>query len=107
MLLSLLLALQGAVTRPVDVLDYDLTVTLPDAGKTIDGTAVITLRRLARGGAAFTGPNAGGGVRWWVADSYAEPALITSESLPGPDQIIRLMGMGCGICVGVAPGTAL
>ena len=54
MLLSLLLALQGAVTRPVDVLDYDLTVTLPDAGKTIDGTAVITLRRLARGGAADT-----------------------------------------------------
>ena len=36
MLLSLLLGLQGAVTRPVDVLDYDLTVTLPDAGKTIE-----------------------------------------------------------------------
>jgi aminopeptidase N len=42
----------GAQQRPraVDVLDYDLTVTLPDAGSTIDGVAVITLRRLARGG---------------------------------------------------------
>jgi aminopeptidase N len=54
MLLPLLLALQGPVTRPVDILDYDLTVTLPDAGKTIDGTAVITLHRLAHGGAADT-----------------------------------------------------
>lgn len=49
-------AAQGApvTARAVDVLDYDLTVTLPDAGKTIDGTAVITLRRMARGGAADT-----------------------------------------------------
>jgi hypothetical protein len=27
-----------------------------------------------------TGPNAGGGTRWWVADSYADATLITSES---------------------------
>jgi aminopeptidase N len=49
-------AAQGAPApaRAVDVLDYDLTVTLPDAGKTIDGTSVITLRRVARGGAADT-----------------------------------------------------
>src|SRR5581483_3250045 len=45
-------AAQG--TRVVDVLDYDLTLTLPDAGKTINGVAVLTVRRLARGGAADT-----------------------------------------------------
>ena len=50
MLLPLLLALQGPVTRPVDILDYDLTVTLPDAGKTIEASATLTLRRVARGG---------------------------------------------------------
>lgn len=43
-----------AQQRHVDVLDYDLTVTLPDAGRTIDGVAVITLRRLSRGGTADT-----------------------------------------------------
>jgi len=42
-----------------------------------------------------TGPNAGGGTRWWVAASYADDTLMTSASLPGPDQNIMLIGMGC------------
>ncbi|HVZ47322.1 MAG TPA: M1 family metallopeptidase [Gemmatimonadaceae bacterium] len=37
-----------------DVLDYHLTLTLPDIGSTIDGVAVLTVHRLARGGAADT-----------------------------------------------------
>ena len=53
-LLPLVVALQGAPSRPAVVVDYDLTLTLPDAGRTIDGTAVLTVRRLARGGAADT-----------------------------------------------------
>jgi aminopeptidase N len=52
--LSLLLCVAEAAhaqLRPaVDVLDYDLTLTLPDAGATIDGVAVLTVHRLARGG---------------------------------------------------------
>ena len=40
--------------RAVDVLDYDITLALPDVGSTIDGVAVITLKRLARGGAGDT-----------------------------------------------------
>jgi aminopeptidase N len=50
--LAILLAVTelGAQQRRfVDVLDYDLTLTLPDAGSTIDGVAVLTVRRLARG----------------------------------------------------------
>jgi len=49
--LCLLAAPLGAQRRPtVDVLDYDLTLTLPEAGSTIDGIAVLTVRRPARGG---------------------------------------------------------
>jgi len=45
----------GAQRRAaVDVLDYDLTITLPDVGSTIDGVAVLTVHRLARGGSADT-----------------------------------------------------
>ncbi len=44
----------SAQQKHVDVLDYHLTVTLPDAGSTIDGVAVITLKRKASGGAADT-----------------------------------------------------
>ena len=44
-----------AQRRPaVDVLDYAFTLTLPDAGSTIDGVAVLTVHRVARGGAADT-----------------------------------------------------
>ncbi|MDA1080272.1 MAG: M1 family metallopeptidase [Gemmatimonadetes bacterium] len=55
--LALLLATAslGAQRRPaVDVVDYDLTITLPDVGSTIDGVALLTVRRVARGGAADT-----------------------------------------------------
>jgi aminopeptidase N len=55
--LTLLLAATplSAQRRPsVDVLDYDLTLTLPDAGATIDGVAVLTVRRVIRGGSADT-----------------------------------------------------
>lgn len=49
--LCLLAVPLGAQRRPnVDVLDYDITLTLPDAGSTIDGVAVITVAKLARGG---------------------------------------------------------
>ena len=56
---SLLFLMLGAIPlqaqqRHVNVLDYHLTLTLPDAGSTIDGVAVITLKRLAKGGAADT-----------------------------------------------------
>ena len=54
---ALVLATQlGAQQRKpsVDILDYDLTITLPDAGSTIDGVAILTIRRLARGGANDT-----------------------------------------------------
>jgi aminopeptidase N len=44
----------GAQQKHIDVVDYDLTLTLPDVGKTIDGVAVLSLKRLARGGAADT-----------------------------------------------------
>ena len=44
-----------------------------------------------------SGPNAGGGTRWCVAASYADAALITAESLPGPDQNIMLTGIGFGM----------
>lgn len=45
----------GAQRRPaVDVLDYDITLTLPDVGSTIDGVAVLSVHRLRRGGAADT-----------------------------------------------------
>lgn len=44
----------GAQQKHVDVLDYDLTLTLPDAGRTIDGVAIITMRRLTRGGSSDT-----------------------------------------------------
>lgn len=51
----LLASTANAQRRPgVDVLDYDLTLTLPDIGKTIDGVAVLTIHRLVRGGAADT-----------------------------------------------------
>ena len=51
-LAALLFAAQLGAQRPrsIDVVDYDLTLTLPDAGSTIDGVAVLTVRRLARGG---------------------------------------------------------
>ena len=55
--LALLLAassLGAQQRRPIDVLDYDITLTLPDAGSTIDGVAVLTVHRIARGGAADT-----------------------------------------------------
>ena len=53
--LFLLSAPLAAQRRPnVDVLDYDITLTLPDAGSTIEGVAVITVLKLARGGAADT-----------------------------------------------------
>jgi aminopeptidase N len=44
----------SAQQKHIDVVDYDLTVTLPDVGKTIDGVAVLSLKRLARGGSADT-----------------------------------------------------
>jgi len=54
--LAVLLAassLSAQQRRPTfDIVDYDLTITLPDAGSTIDGVAVITLKRLVRGGQA-------------------------------------------------------
>lgn len=55
-LAALLLAASqlSAQQRHVDVLDYDLTLTLPDVGRTIDGIAVITLRRLTQGGSSDT-----------------------------------------------------
>ncbi|MBM4192775.1 MAG: M1 family metallopeptidase [Gemmatimonadetes bacterium] len=40
--------------RPIDILEYHFQLTLPEAGSTIDGQAQISLRRLARGGAADT-----------------------------------------------------
>jgi len=60
------------------------------------------------GSGAFveTGPNAGGGLRWCVAASYADAALITDASLPGPDQNIMLIGMGFGIFVSTWPVTS-
>lgn len=55
LLLALLVAVPAAAQQPhVDVVNYDLTLTLPDIGKTIEGSALLTLRRLARGGAADT-----------------------------------------------------
>lgn len=54
----LLLALGGSLAsaqqKHIDILDYDLTLTLPDVGRTIDGVAVLSFKRLARGGAADT-----------------------------------------------------
>ena len=47
-------SLSAQQRRSVDVLDYDITLTLPDVGSTIDGVAVLTLRRLVRGGTADT-----------------------------------------------------
>jgi aminopeptidase N len=44
----------SAQQKHIDVLDYDLTLTLPDVGKTIDGVAVLTVKRLARGGSNDT-----------------------------------------------------
>ncbi|MCC7195746.1 MAG: M1 family metallopeptidase [Gemmatimonadaceae bacterium] len=52
--LALFASAAAAQQRNVDVLDYDLTLTLPDAGATIDGVAVLTLRRMERGGSADT-----------------------------------------------------
>lgn len=46
MLIPLFFALQ--------VVSYDFTLTLPDAGRTIDGVAVVTVKRVTRGGAADT-----------------------------------------------------
>ncbi|MBI3569134.1 MAG: M1 family metallopeptidase [Gemmatimonadetes bacterium] len=43
----LLAAPLGAQQKAFDVLDYDLTLDLPSAGKTIDGVAVLTVRRVA------------------------------------------------------------
>jgi aminopeptidase N len=52
--LALCASVASAQQRHVDIRDYDLTITLPDAGKTIDGVAVISLKRLARGGSNDT-----------------------------------------------------
>lgn len=38
----------GAQQRAFDVLDYDLTLDLPESGHTIEGVAVLTVRRVAR-----------------------------------------------------------
>jgi len=46
--LFLLAAPLGAQQRAFHVVDYDLTLDLPESGKTIEGVAVLTVRRLAR-----------------------------------------------------------
>ncbi len=52
--LALFASTAAAQQRNVDVLDYDLTLTLPDAGATISGVALLTVRRMERGGSADT-----------------------------------------------------
>jgi hypothetical protein len=42
-----------------------------------------------------------------VAASYAEAPLITEESLPGPAQNIKLIGIGCGSFDITVPVTVL
>src|SRR4051794_6817251 len=46
-----------------------------------------------------TGPKSGGGVRWWVADSYAVPILISDGSSPWPAKKVIEIGKGCGSLV--------
>ena len=48
LLLLLLAAPLGAQQRAFDVVDYDLTLDLPGAGRTIEGVAVLTVRRVER-----------------------------------------------------------
>src|SRR4051812_31365638 len=44
---------------------------------------------------AATGPKAGGGVRWCVADSYAVPILMSVGSAPCPAKKVIATGIGC------------
>jgi aminopeptidase N len=52
--LALFSSVVSGQQKHVDIVDYDLTLTLPDVGKTIDGVAVLSLKRLEKGGAADT-----------------------------------------------------